>query len=42
MRLEGSRPVGALDVLLALVELYEATRWPIEIDKTFDPVDVLR
>ena len=41
MRLEGSRPVGALDVLLALVELYEATRWPIEIDKTFDPVDVL-
>jgi HTH-type transcriptional regulator/antitoxin HigA len=41
MRLEGSRPVGALDVLLALVELYEARRWPIEIDKTFDPVDVL-
>jgi HTH-type transcriptional regulator/antitoxin HigA len=29
-------------VLLALVEIYEAKRWPIEIDWTFDPVDVLR
>jgi HTH-type transcriptional regulator / antitoxin HigA len=29
-------------VLLALVEIYEAKRWPIEIDGTFDPVDVLR
>jgi antitoxin component HigA of HigAB toxin-antitoxin module len=28
-------------VLLALVELYEAKRWPIEIDKGFDPIDVL-
>src|SRR6266704_236362 len=31
-----------LDVLLALVEIYEARRWPIEIDETFDPIDVLR
>jgi hypothetical protein len=29
-------------VLLALVEIYEAKRWPIEIDGTFDPIDVLR
>src|SRR5438132_10801544 len=33
---EGDKP----DVLLALVEIYEAKRWPIEIDETFDPVDV--
>ena len=31
-----------LDVLLALVEIYEAKRWPIEIDETIDPIDVLR
>jgi HTH-type transcriptional regulator/antitoxin HigA len=30
-----------LDVLLALVESYEANRWPITIDESFDPVDVL-
>ena len=29
-------------MLLALVEIYEARRWPIEIDDTFDPIDVLR
>ena len=29
-------------MLLALVEIYEAKRWPIEIDGTFDPIDVLR
>jgi HTH-type transcriptional regulator / antitoxin HigA len=28
-------------VLLALVESYEARRWPIESDQRFDPVDVL-
>jgi HTH-type transcriptional regulator/antitoxin HigA len=33
---EGDR----LDVLLALVEIYEAKRWPIEA-KRFDPIDVL-
>jgi HTH-type transcriptional regulator / antitoxin HigA len=34
---EGDR----LDVLLALVEIYEAKRWPIDIDENFDPIDVL-
>ena len=29
-------------MLLALVDIYEARRWPIEIDETFDPIDVLR
>jgi len=28
-------------VLLALLEIYEAKRWPIEIDESFDPVDTL-
>jgi HTH-type transcriptional regulator / antitoxin HigA len=28
-------------VLLALVEIYEARRWPIDIDDNFDPIDVL-
>ncbi len=28
-------------MLLALVEIYEAKRWPIDIDETFDPTDVL-
>jgi HTH-type transcriptional regulator/antitoxin HigA len=28
-------------VLLALVELYETRRWPIEVSERFDPVDVL-
>jgi HTH-type transcriptional regulator / antitoxin HigA len=40
-------PVGTeegdkLDVLLALVDVYEARRWPIETDESFDPIDVLR
>ncbi|MBI5132024.1 MAG: helix-turn-helix domain-containing protein [Rhodopseudomonas palustris] len=39
---EGSEQGDKLDVLLALVDLYEAKRWPIAIDRTFDPVDVLR
>jgi len=39
---EGTEEGDKLDVLVALVEIYEARRWPIEIDKTFDPVDVLR
>ena len=30
-----------LDVLLALVEIYEAKGWPIDIDDSFDPIDVL-
>src|SRR2546429_9655952 len=39
---EGTEEGDKLDVLLALVEIYEANRWPIEIDGTFDPIDVLR
>src|SRR4051795_11503570 len=39
---EGTDEGDKLDVLLALVEIYEAKRWPIEIDETFDPIDVLR
>ena len=39
---EGTEEGDKLDVLLALVEIYEAKRWPIKIDGTFDPVDVLR
>ena len=38
---EGTEEGDKLDVLLALVEIYEAKRWPIEIDKSFDPIDVL-
>jgi HTH-type transcriptional regulator / antitoxin HigA len=39
--LEGTEEGDRLDVLLALVELYEAKRWPIEIEARFDPIDVL-
>src|ERR1700730_6763249 len=40
-------PVGTeegdkLEVLVALVELYEAKRWPLETGESFDPIDVLR
>ena len=38
---EGTEESDKLDVLLALVEIYEAKRWPIEDDLRFDPVDVL-
>ena len=38
---EGTEQGDRLDVLLALVEIYEAKRWPINIDKDFDPIDVL-
>jgi antitoxin component HigA of HigAB toxin-antitoxin module len=31
-----------LDVLLALVDIYEAKRWPLETAARYDPVDVLR
>lgn len=37
---EGSEAGDRLDVLVTLVESYEARRWPIE-PKRFDPVDVL-
>lgn len=39
---EGSEQGDKLDVLLALVDIYEAKRWPLAIDDSFDPVDVLR
>jgi len=39
---EGIEEGDRLDVLVALVESYEARRWPIESRKRFDPVDVLR
>jgi HTH-type transcriptional regulator/antitoxin HigA len=38
---EGTEEGDKLDVLVALVEIYEAKRWPIEVDKSFDPIDVL-
>lgn len=38
---EGTEEGDRLDVLLALVEIYEARRWPIDIDESFDPIDVL-
>ena len=38
---EGTDEGDRLDVLLALVEIYEAQRWPMEAGRRFDPVDVL-
>jgi HTH-type transcriptional regulator / antitoxin HigA len=38
---EGTDAGDRLDVLLALVEIYEARRWPIDIDRSFDPIEVL-
>jgi HTH-type transcriptional regulator / antitoxin HigA len=38
---DGTAEGDRLDVLLALVEIYEAKRWPVEIDDGFDPVGVL-
>src|SRR5215831_1287356 len=38
---EGTEEGDKLDVLVALVEAYEAKRWPIEITERFDPIDVL-
>lgn len=39
---EGSEQGERLDVLLALVDLYESKRWPLAVDDSFDPVDLLR
>jgi HTH-type transcriptional regulator/antitoxin HigA len=39
--IEGSEQGDKLDVLVALVESYEATRWPIGSESSFDPIDVL-
>jgi HTH-type transcriptional regulator / antitoxin HigA len=38
---EGSEMGDKLDVLLALVDAYEERRWPLDIDESFDPIDVL-
>jgi HTH-type transcriptional regulator/antitoxin HigA len=38
---EGTEEADKLDVLLALVEIYEAKWWPIEIGDRVDPIDVL-
>ena len=38
---EGSEAGDRLDVLLTLVEIYEAKRWPTDLSKRFDPIDVL-
>jgi HTH-type transcriptional regulator / antitoxin HigA len=38
---EGTDAGDRLDVLLALVDIYEAKRWSIDVDENFDPIDVL-
>lgn len=38
---DGTEAGDKLEVLAALVESYEAKRWPIESDDSFDPIDVL-
>jgi HTH-type transcriptional regulator / antitoxin HigA len=38
---EGSEEGDRLEVLVLLVDLYEAKRWPVETDEIFDPIDVL-
>jgi HTH-type transcriptional regulator / antitoxin HigA len=38
---EGTEEGDRLDVLLALVETYEAKRWPIDIFERFDPIDAI-
>ena len=38
---EGTDDGDRLDMLLALVEIYETKRWPIGMDERFDPIDVL-
>jgi HTH-type transcriptional regulator/antitoxin HigA len=39
---ENTEDGDRLDVLLALVDIYEAKRWPVAADESFDPIDVLR
>jgi HTH-type transcriptional regulator/antitoxin HigA len=38
---EGTEEADRLDVLVALVESYEARRWPIEDSEGFDPIGAL-
>lgn len=39
---ESSEAGDKLEVLVALVELYEAKRWPVENGESFGAIDVLR
>jgi HTH-type transcriptional regulator / antitoxin HigA len=39
---EGSEAGEKLDILLALVDIYEARRWPMKGKGRYDPVDVLQ
>ena len=39
---EGTEDADGLDALVALVDNYEAKRWPLASDATFDPIDALR
>jgi HTH-type transcriptional regulator / antitoxin HigA len=39
---EGTEEGDKLEVLVALVKLYEAKRWPVEPGENFDPIDALR
>ena len=39
---EGTEEGDKLEVLVALVERYEARRWPVETGVSFDPIEVLR
>ena len=38
---EGTEAADKLEVLVTLVECYEAKRWPLVSDEGFDPIDVL-
>lgn len=38
---EGTPEGDKLDVLLALVDIYEERRWPIALGKNFDPIEAL-
>ncbi len=39
---EGTEAEDKLDVLVTLVEAYEAKRWPLKAESEFDPIDALR
>jgi HTH-type transcriptional regulator/antitoxin HigA len=39
---EGSDEGDRLDAIIALVDSYEARRWPLDVDASFDPVEVIR
>ena len=38
---DGTEQGDRLDVLLALVDAYEDKHWPVDLDESFDPIDVL-